>query len=42
VQSLEIAECRLLVDEALRLQTPQEIMRRCLELASSRYGDLLG
>ena len=42
VQSLEIEECRLLVDEALRLQTPQEIMRRCLDLASSRYGDLLG
>lgn len=42
VQSLDIPECRRLVDEALRMQTPQEIMRRCLDLASSRYGDLLG
>jgi phosphotransferase system enzyme I (PtsI) len=42
VQCLEMAECRLLVDEALRLPTPQEIMRRCLDLAGSRYGDLLG
>jgi len=26
----------------LRLQTPQEVWRRCLDLASQRYGDLLG
>ncbi len=42
VQSLDIPECRHLVDEALRLQTPQEIMRLCLDLAGRRYGDLLG
>jgi len=42
VQSLAIAECRQLVDETLKLQTPSEILDRCLELANQRYGDLLG
>lgn len=42
VQSLDIPECRQLVDESLRLQTPQEVWRRCLDLAGRRYGDLLG
>jgi phosphotransferase system enzyme I (PtsI) len=42
VQSLETAECRQLVEEALLLHTPGEILDRCLALASSRYGDLLG
>ena len=42
VQSLTIAECRQLVDEALELQMPSEILERCLELANQRYGDLLG
>ena len=42
VQSLTIAECRQLVDETLKLQTPSEILDRCLELANQRYGDLLG
>jgi phosphotransferase system enzyme I (PtsI) len=42
VQSLAIAECRNLVDETLKLQTPSEILDRCLELANQRYGDLLG
>jgi len=42
VQSLETAECRKLVEEALLLHTPAEILDRCLALASSRYGDLLG
>jgi phosphotransferase system enzyme I (PtsI) len=42
VQSLEIAECANLVAESLKLETPAEILTRCLELASSRYGDLLG
>jgi phosphoenolpyruvate-protein phosphotransferase (PTS system enzyme I) len=42
VQSLTIPECRQLVDEALDLQTPSEILARCLELAGKRYGDLLG
>src|SRR5216110_1680144 len=42
VQSLTIAECGQLVDETLKLQTPSQILDRCLELASQRYGDLLG
>jgi phosphotransferase system enzyme I (PtsI) len=42
VQSLTIPECRQLVDEALQLETPSEILSRCLELAGKRYGDLLG
>ncbi len=42
VQSLDIPECRQLVDEALRMQTPPEILGHCLELAGRRYGDLLG
>jgi len=42
VQSVTIPECRQLVDEALELQTPSEILALCLELAGKRYGDLLG
>src|SRR5881392_2394200 len=42
VQSLAVSECRELVEEALKLQTPSEILARCLELADKRYGDLLG
>jgi phosphotransferase system enzyme I (PtsI) len=42
VQSLAVAECRQLVEEALKLETPSQILTRCLELASQRYGDLLG
>ena len=42
VQSLETAECEKLVEEALKLETPTEILDRCLALANSRYGDLLG
>jgi phosphotransferase system enzyme I (PtsI) len=42
VQSLAIPECRQLVEEALKLRTPSEILARCLELADKRYGDLLG
>jgi len=42
VQSLAIPECQQLVDEALKLETPSEILARCLELADRRYGDLLG
>jgi phosphotransferase system enzyme I (PtsI) len=42
VQSLAISECRELVEETLKLQTPSEILARCLELADERYGDLLG
>jgi phosphotransferase system enzyme I (PtsI) len=42
VQSLAVPECQQLVDEALKLETPSEILARCLELADKRYGDLLG
>ena len=42
VRTLALPECRELVDEVLRLQTSSEILGRCLELASKRYGDLLG
>jgi phosphotransferase system enzyme I (PtsI) len=42
VQNLSTPECRQLVDEALKLSTASEILERCLELATARYGDLLG
>jgi phosphotransferase system enzyme I (PtsI) len=42
VQSLATDECQSLVEESLRLQTASQILTRCLELASQRYGDLLG
>jgi phosphotransferase system enzyme I (PtsI) len=42
VQSLSIPECRQLVEEAMQLNTASEILARCLQLAGSRYGDLLG
>jgi phosphoenolpyruvate-protein kinase (PTS system EI component) len=42
VQSLTIPECRELVEETLKLNTASEILERCLQLADSRYGDLLG
>ena len=42
VQSLSIPECRELVEETLKLNTASEILARCLKLADSRYGDLLG
>jgi phosphotransferase system enzyme I (PtsI) len=41
VQSLTIAECKNLVDEALKLQTSTDILTLCLKLAELRYGDLL-
>ena len=42
VQSLAIPECRELVEVALTLDTGSEILARCLELATTRFGDLLG
>jgi phosphotransferase system enzyme I (PtsI) len=42
VQSLAIPECRQLVDEVLKLETPSEILARSVALANQRYGDLLG
>src|SRR5205823_6291438 len=42
VRSLAVPECEQLVKEALQLQTSSEIMGRCMDLATKRYGDLLG
>ena len=42
VRSLAVPECQQLVAEALTLQTPSEILARCTDLATKRYGDLLG
>jgi phosphotransferase system enzyme I (PtsI) len=42
VQSLDIPECRELVEKIFKLDTGAEILARCLELADKRYGDLLG
>src|ERR1051325_4727650 len=42
VCNLAIPECQQLVSEVLQLQTSSEILARCLELATARYGDLLG
>jgi phosphotransferase system enzyme I (PtsI) len=42
VQSLAVPECQQLVTEALALQTSSEILARCMDLATKRYGDLLG
>jgi phosphotransferase system enzyme I (PtsI) len=42
VQSLDLAECRHLVEEAGKMQTPSEILQLCFEVATRCYGDLLG
>lgn len=42
VRSLAVPECQQLVDEVLKLQTSSEILARCLDVATKRYGDLLG
>jgi phosphoenolpyruvate-protein phosphotransferase (PTS system enzyme I) len=42
VQSLNLAECRQLVDEASKMRTPAEILQHCFDLATRCYGDLLG
>ncbi len=41
VQSLSVPECQALVNEALELETPTEILARCAEIAQSHYGDLI-
>jgi phosphotransferase system enzyme I (PtsI) len=41
VQSLSVPECESLVEEALELETPSEILARCQEIAQKRYGDLV-
>src|SRR6476620_7792152 len=42
VQSLDLAECRQLVEKAVKMQTPSEILELCFEVATRCYGDLLG
>jgi phosphotransferase system enzyme I (PtsI) len=42
VQSLAVAECKELVDEALTQQTGSEILQLSLKLAGQHYGELLG
>src|SRR3989454_5139741 len=42
VQSLSVAECQALVEEALQLETPAEILACCQEIAQQHYGELLG
>ncbi len=42
VRNLSVPECQELAAQALQLQTSSEILGRCLELATKRYGDLLG
>ena len=41
VQSLSAGECETLVQEALKLETPEEILDRCQSLAQKHYADLL-
>ena len=42
VQTLDLPSCRKLIEDAMTLHTPSEILDRCLDLANERYGDLLG
>ncbi|CAN5608063.1 phosphoenolpyruvate--protein phosphotransferase [soil metagenome] len=42
VQTLSFDECQHLVEEALQLETPGEILALCGEVAHRHYGDLLG
>ncbi len=42
VQSLSIEECEALVKDALQLETPNEILALCGEVAHRHYGELIG
>jgi phosphotransferase system enzyme I (PtsI) len=42
LRSLAVSECEKLVAEALKLETSSEILARCMDLATKRYGELLG
>ena len=42
VQSLTMPECTKLVEDALRMETPSEILDRCTEVAQQHYGEILG
>ncbi len=41
VQSLNVSECETLVQEALEMDTPAEILERCQQIAQKHYADLL-
>jgi phosphoenolpyruvate-protein phosphotransferase (PTS system enzyme I) len=41
VQRLTLSECETLVQEALEMETPAEILDRCHEMAKQHYADLL-
>jgi len=41
VQNLNVAECKALVNEALKLETPAEILELCHAIAQQYYPDLL-
>ncbi|MEY2481256.1 MAG: phosphoenolpyruvate-protein phosphotransferase system enzyme [Verrucomicrobiota bacterium] len=41
VQSLTMPECTKLVEDAMNLETPAEILARCNEVAQQHYGELL-
>ncbi|HEY0370271.1 MAG TPA: phosphoenolpyruvate--protein phosphotransferase [Chthoniobacterales bacterium] len=42
VQSLAIAECEQLVRDVFEMETPTEILARCVEMAQSHYAELIG
>lgn len=42
VQSLSMPECEALVQAVLQLETPNEILARCGEVAQRNYGELIG
>ncbi len=42
VQSLALSDCKRLVEDALTMEMPSEILARCGEVAQKHYGDLIG
>ena len=42
VQTLSIPECQQLVEEALAMHTPTDVLARCGEVAQKHYADLIG
>jgi phosphotransferase system enzyme I (PtsI) len=42
IRSLDRSECQQLVQEAMQLETPSEILELCSTMARQRYGALLG
>ncbi len=41
VQTLSIPECQQLVEDALSMDTPTDVLARCAEVAQKHYGDLI-